>query len=216
MTELALDRPSPVGTPPAPPRADTHRRPSFWRRPPGRILHGTAAAAALVLLAAEVPPGEVWPLAVAAVWVLILCASVWSVRLATHAVAAARRRPHGRWRGYLLAPFGGLVVAGLLWANVPMRVGFAVSRPSFDRAAASRGRTDQDTIDSQRIGVYEITQVTRSGDAILFYEANGSFSDDAGFAYLPEGPTDELENTGFERPQWTHLGGHWYAWVASW
>jgi len=50
----------------------------------------------------------------------------------------------------------------------------------------------------------------------VFYEEHGVFIDDAGFAYLPDGPTDGLSSVGFENPQFHHLGGPWYRWTASW
>src|SRR5919108_100061 len=40
--------------------------------------------------------------------------------------------------------------------------------------------------------------------------------DDAGFAYLPDGPDPALEAGWFESPDFHHLGGPWYAWTASW
>jgi hypothetical protein len=48
------------------------------------------------------------------------------------------------------------------------------------------------------------------------WHEDGAFFDDAGFAYLPEGPTASLENGSFESPVFRHLGGPWYRWTASW
>ncbi|MGY0002335.1 hypothetical protein [Micromonospora sp. I033] len=50
----------------------------------------------------------------------------------------------------------------------------------------------------------------------MFYEANGYLIDDAGFAYLPDGPSPDLETPDFESPVFKHLGGAWYSWTASW
>lgn len=59
----------------------------------------------------------------------------------------------------------------------------------------------------------------RSGVAwrgVVFYDSVGAFIDDAGFAYLPDGPSPDMANGSFENPQWFALGNHWYAWTASW
>jgi hypothetical protein len=48
------------------------------------------------------------------------------------------------------------------------------------------------------------------------YEATGDFLDDAGFAYLPDGPDPELGNGSFEVPQFVHLSGDWYSFTSSW
>lgn len=223
MTDTILNAPQTdgagAGPPLSPPPSASVSAPAtagFWQRSPGWFLGGVAALGALALLVAAGAPGTAWAVGLLAAVVLLACALVWAIRLLTFAIAAIRRRPTGAARGFAVAPLGGLIVVALLWTHVPLRVGFAVSRPAFDRAAAAARRTDQDTFGSQRIGAYEITQVVHEGDAILFYEANGAFMDDAGFAYLPHGPTADLENAGFENPQWTHLGGRWYAWVASW
>ncbi len=66
------------------------------------------------------------------------------------------------------------------------------------------------------VGRYKITTVEVVGDGVIFYEKTGAFFDDAGFAYLPNGPSSAPANGGFENPQWFALGGHWYAWTASW
>ncbi|MBM7785503.1 hypothetical protein [Tenggerimyces flavus] len=66
------------------------------------------------------------------------------------------------------------------------------------------------------MGSYEVIRVETVPGGVLFYEANGNLFDDAGFAYLPGGPTPELENGGFESPNYRHLGGPWYAFTASW
>lgn len=41
----------------------------------------------------------------------------------------------------------------------------------------------------------------------IFYEAHRAGFDDAGFAYL---------NGPLESPRFSHLGGPWYSWSATW
>ncbi|MGI8686105.1 MAG: hypothetical protein ACR2MO_13635 [Acidimicrobiales bacterium] len=67
-----------------------------------------------------------------------------------------------------------------------------------------------------RLGSFEITHIDKVDNGLLFYEQTGNLFDDAGFAYLPAGPTPDLESGGFESPQFRSLGGGWYAWTASW
>ena len=69
-----------------------------------------------------------------------------------------------------------------------------------------------------RIGEYDVeTTAFRVASGAIIYDTTGTgFLDDAGFAYLPNGPDPSLENGNFENPQFKHLGGHWYSWSASW
>jgi len=50
----------------------------------------------------------------------------------------------------------------------------------------------------------------------IFYEDHGAMFNDAGFAYLPHGPNRSVANTNFEAPVFSHPGGPWYSWTASW
>jgi hypothetical protein len=68
-----------------------------------------------------------------------------------------------------------------------------------------------------RIGSYSIDAAYRVPGGLIFKESQGSFFDDAGFGWFPAGPDrGVLENGSFERPEFTHLRGAWYAWTASW
>lgn len=68
----------------------------------------------------------------------------------------------------------------------------------------------------RRLGLYQVTSVWRVEAGVLFYEKTGALSDDAGFAYLPDGPSPDVENGLFESPRFRRLGEGWYAWTASW
>jgi len=70
----------------------------------------------------------------------------------------------------------------------------------------------------QRIGTYGILAWERVDQGVIFWESHGALSpfNDAGFAYLPNGPSDGLQNGSFEDPHFRSLGGSWYAWTASW
>ena len=53
------------------------------------------------------------------------------------------------------------------------------------------------------------------GGSIL-YEVAGDGFDDAGFAYLPDGPGRTLAAEVKEQLAFRHVSGPWYAWTASW
>jgi hypothetical protein len=67
-----------------------------------------------------------------------------------------------------------------------------------------------------RLGSYHIISASWVPGGAIFYEAHGNVFDDAGFAYLPGGPTAELDTVSFEGPRFRHLGGGWYRWTAGW
>ena len=113
------------------------------------------------------------------------------------------------------------VVAGVAWAGLPLRARWELSKDEFQRAAAAApAPTAVDEWVSfevpDRIGSYRVVRAYRVGDAVIFYDAKGSFVDDAGFAYLPSGAFDELNTGWFEVPRFWALGDGWYTWTASW
>jgi len=83
--------------------------------------------------------------------------------------------------------------------------------------AADPAPNDSGVLDGPgRLGWFDIDRVSREGDVVLLFEHDGALLDNAGFAYLPDGPDPDLENGTFESPSYTHLGGPWYAFTASW
>jgi hypothetical protein len=68
----------------------------------------------------------------------------------------------------------------------------------------------------ERIGLYGVRDFeTVPGGWIVYDESGSGLFDDAGFAYLPAGPTPDLGDGLWESPQFRHLGGPWYSWTAS-
>lgn len=190
---------------------------SRWRRPPGRLFHLVLVVPALIWLWSWSVPGFNFLLWMPSALALGIGALVWGVRLLTYLLARIRghQTRGGRW--FPIAPACGVLALGLVVANVPLEARWATSRSDFDDVVdVALEDDDYRSIEDQRLGLYTVTAVYRQGDAVIFYERTGSFSDDAGFAYLPDGPFPELENGGFERPQFRHLSGPWYAWTASW
>lgn len=148
---------------------------------------------------------------------LAVLAIVWAVRAflwwRRRSDKDARHSP--RW--FVAAPLAGVLALGAAWTDLPLRTRWALAKDDFARQlpAALADSTYRD-IRPHRLGTYNIVAIDRNLDAVIFTEATGDLFDDAGFAYLPNGPHRELANGSFENPQFVSLGGHWYSWTASW
>jgi hypothetical protein len=178
------------------------------------VFHAVVAAAAGCLLWAFSVPGFSAILAGAALLVLGLATPLWA------AGAEALRRVGWSW-WFLVAPAMGMAVIALLVAGMPLQARWALGRGAFETVVDDLPETP---IGSERtvlhvparLGSYRIIAAYHVPGGVLFYEANGALFNDAGFAYLPDGPTASLENGSFESPVFRHLGGPWYSWTASW
>jgi hypothetical protein len=188
--------------------------------PPAWIFHLVLAfGSALWLLSASVPGLAVLPY-FGAVLTLVPLVGLWLVKL-----GSAVRTGRVAWR-FGAAPVAGVVVVLLLATNAPLTARWTMSRAGFGEQAQRVlpvGRPevaagDMVPVDVPgRIGAYSVSAAYLvTGGGVVFYEANGALFDDAGFAYLPKGPSPALSNGSFEGPQFRHLGGPWYAWTASW
>lgn len=188
-------------------------------RPPGWLFHGLLAAATVTLLWADSVPGSMreWELVGWFVW---FCFAVtWLVWLVLHVGVP----PRLSW-WFLVAPLMFVVLVSMLVAHIPLKARWAGSHDAFDAALARipivPGSTFQpidETVGSYRIVAWRqfFTSTTSSPDTsarygVAFIEEHPARSswdsrDEAGFAYLPEGPG--------ERFMWTvALGDGWYAW----
>lgn len=183
----------------------------MFQRPPGRVFHAVLVLLGLVLLWAWSFPGFHFVLIVL-FWPTLLAAAVWVIRGLTYLRAIERGTGAGTSRWFAVAPVGALLLLAIVVADLPLRARWATSRSAFDRAV-------DDTLpvgSERRIGSFTITTIRRVEGGVLFYEKAGSFMDDAGFAYLPGGPTPDLASGSLENPRWNDLGGGWYAFTASW
>lgn len=200
-----------------PPTGDPERG-RLSRRPPRLFFHGILIAAALAELWSFSFPGVHFFGMIVPFWVLGIASIIWLVRLLAYGMAWRHRRHNGPARWFLVAPLGGLLVLGLLMANVPLKARWQVGKHDFEQAlqGAERAPAKWEGRIDRRVGTYRITHVGVVEHGVLFYEHTGALSDDAGFAYLPNGPSPDMSNGNFENPQWVALGDHWYSWVASW
>ncbi|WP_406043067.1 hypothetical protein OG799_03635 [Micromonospora sp. NBC_00898] len=161
-------------------------------------------------------PGVAMLPAATAVAVLGVAVVLWTV-------GAQLSHSAGRtWPWWLpVAPTMAVVVLALLVTGLPLRARWALSRDAF-AAVVTRLPEPATTTGFDRVpvpamvGSYRITTAYRVPGGVVLYEANGAFFDDAGFAYLPDGPTPSLGNGSFESPVFRPLGGGWYRWTASW
>lgn len=189
----------------------------FLGGPPRWWFHLCLALPAGGWLIALSVPGFNYSLYVQSVAALGVLGLVWVVRLIGYgAVRFLRQATRPAW-WFLIAPAVGALCVGLLYQDVPLKVRWHLSRSEF-QGAVDEAMADGDdwSGERQRLGLYTVRTAYRQGEAVIFYERHGALSNDAGFAYLPDGPFPELENGGFENPQFRHLDGNWYTWTASW
>jgi hypothetical protein len=189
----------------------------FLPRAPWRVFHVVVLVASAVLLWAYSYPGVSLLLLAVAVGVWGLAVLAWLVWVAMFGIG---RRRWSWW--FVPAPLVGVLVVTLVVVDVPLRARWAMSRAAFEAVVATlppAGQAGQEWVSvavPARIGGYRITSAVVAPDAVIFWEATGSGLDDAGFAYLPDGPKPTLENGSFEAPSFKHLDGVWYSWTASW
>ncbi len=143
--------------------------------------------------------------------------AVWFGSLA--GVLRGRRRSLGT---FLVTPVTAVAVVAAVMTGFPQSVRWLASEVAFEDQVSRLPTPSGDLTEwpearvPGRIGLYPIDFAYYVPGGIVFYESDGALIDDAGFAYLPDGPTPELDTGWFERPEFTHLGGAWYAWTASW
>jgi hypothetical protein len=177
--------------------------------PPRWWFHSFLAVAALALLWSQSVPGDdfFWLIIGLGMWVVM--GIVWLILCLVGG---------GRPRWWLfVAPAMAASVIALVLVDIPIKVRFELSRADFDTAVAALPRDTRTGSGAGSVGSYDITHWSKVRGGVILHDSNSSgVTNDAGFAYLPEGPTPDLENGNFESPQFTALGGGWYAWTASW
>jgi hypothetical protein len=180
-------------------------------RPIGWVFNALLAIPILGLLWSFTGPGFPLPRLAFALFVLAVFGVIWAARLTGHLAAGGRQL----WP-FLIGPVALLTAAGLIAGNVPERLRWAASRPAFDQFAGGLA-ANPGLATPQRLGLYSVDEAQKVPGGWIVYEDGGTgLFDDAGFAYLPGGPTPNLGDGSWEGPQFRHLGGPWYAWTASW
>jgi hypothetical protein len=186
--------------------------------PRWRTFTAVVVGAGIALLWSVSVPGFGYSLFLFAVVMLAVTAVLWLLRL----IRAWRRGSGWSW-WFAMGPVWVVMLGLLIVAGVPLTVRWEISRPWFDAQVADLPPVTFSDSDDWHgrdvppvVGLYRIVSIEQAPAGVIFYEATGSLFDDAGFAYLPAGPQPSLATGSFEDPQFRHLGGHWYAWTASW
>ncbi|MGK5741660.1 hypothetical protein [Micromonospora sp. URMC 103] len=179
--------------------------------------HLVGVFGAAILLWAFSVPGFSVILAGVGLTVLAMSALIWTVG-AQLSHSAGRTFPW--WLP--VAPVLAVVTVVLLVTRAPLHLRWELSRGPFQAVVddlpppeGTTGGRSYVTV-PERIGTYRITSARHVPGGVIFFEANGAFFDDAGFAYLPDGPTGGMADGSFETPRFAALGDGWYRFTASW
>ncbi|MEV6932431.1 hypothetical protein AB0M46_49170 [Dactylosporangium sp. NPDC051485] len=108
----------------------------------------------------------------------------------------------------------------LLCTGAPFKMRWAASRGAFAAVVAGHpipppGSAWESFTVPRRLGLYTITSAGWVPGGAVFYEAHGDVFYHAGFAYLPGGPTRDVETALIESAYFHHLGGGWYRWSGT-
>lgn len=139
----------------------------------------------------------------------------WSAVAVLALIRGLRRRPVPEWRHIVAVPAIGLAVIVALWTGVVDTAAWRVSRSSFDEVVAARqpglASTEQRPLPARRLGAFRVRRAWQQGDAVVFVVENAGWFGEAGFAYLPAGPSPEVRSTMLE-PTFEPVGRGWYRW----
>lgn len=201
---------------------------------PGWLFHLVlAVVGALWLLGASVPGGVGLLLFTYSVLFFLAAALFWGACLLRWVIARGRHKgTRPGWR-FLVAPVGGTVFLSALMLDVPLQTRWSLAQPGFDRIAKTAPRApDPDEPVAFKVpaavGTYRLERALRVGDDIFVYVRSGlrdgvvsgdGFLLGSGFAYLATGEMpspNPVDEGGFERVLYRHVGENWYAWSAHW
>ncbi len=159
----------------------------------------------------------------------IFCA-YWLARLVV-CIARTRRVALAFW----MAPILGGLTLGIVSVSGPTPFRWAASESAFE--ALVRDLQPLPPVDAclsqssdcdpgwgprldvpSSVGRYTVHSAERVAGGIIFHTGERcNWLDGAGIGWFPDAPDAErLETGSFERPEFTHLGGPWYRWCASW
>lgn len=138
----------------------------------------------------------------------------WSVRLVARLVFSYRARgltPFRLtgWRRWAIAPAAIVAILMMAWTQLPLLIGFQVSRGDLARTAQAVVGQQQVEFPS-RHGLYEIFRAERMGDGVLLFTLDGTYWA-AGFGYLPESGSIAADKPIIVSP----LSDGWFTWYAA-
>ncbi|HEY5980794.1 MAG TPA: hypothetical protein VIT41_14305 [Microlunatus sp.] len=188
-------------------------------RAAGVVALGGAAVA--VLLWASSFPG--WPVAAGVMLSVLVIAGLLAM-LGPEPVPAARRlRPIGLVIAVVVAVGGAILIEQS--SHAALRVRFEAGRSDFEAVVSQAGppthrgvgREDYSGPCPGSLGSYALEKCQVIDRGYLFLQQRAALGDDAGFAYLPDGPPsdDPTASGGLRLDQFSHLSGPWYAWSCA-
>lgn len=147
---------------------------------------------------------------------------IWLIWFIAQTCSSTRPRPRG-WiaAGVILA-----LAPVVIGFNVPVKVRFVLSAPAFNHLINQAGPPPARLVNQAsddfpghcptQVGLYAINDCqTTNGGYLIFDPLGSGLVDNAGFAYLPDGPQIK-SGPGLEIQDLVHLQGSWYAFDASW
>jgi hypothetical protein len=174
---------------------------SYFERAP-RLWEMIATAAVFVLTWIDFsPPFPYRALGIALIFAWSGLVLLWGLRLCVALARLRLRVPLRDWPRWLHFPLVASVMVLAIWANAPLRLGFALSRPAIDRAVRDvrAGKLDPSSI--HWLGIYPVSDAQVEGDGFSMAVAD----------------TDDQQRFVLDRSRCAaghadlSLGGHWYA-----
>lgn len=206
---------------PPPPLDEPAPKPTreLFTRPPGKVFHGVALLLVIALLWLLSYPGGSLGLGLATGFALLVVLILWAVRGAFWTRNRGRGDATGNPLVFAIVPVGLVVVCLLAFTSAPLKARFSLAKGDFeDQVAAAPPATGPTEVAEfevpDRIGSFDVDKAFRQGDAVVF-EVPGGFFSTVGFAYLPSGAFDELDDGDLDNVTFTHLTGDWYTFSTS-
>ena len=193
-----------------PPDAKAQRISASWNRAPGRWSLAAVAFLFVLTWIDVSPPFPYRGPSIVLIVVWVGFALFWVGKLIAELFQLRFRIPIRTWPRWLHFPLMVSLMVLAIWANAPLRLGFALSRPAMDRVAREviAGKRDPSTI--HWVGIYPINGVSTYGDRYVDFEIPWTDFQER-FVY------DTSQSTTCN--EWNSctasFGGHWFAETVS-
>jgi hypothetical protein len=186
------------------------------------------SAASLGTLYAAIFNGIVDPvlgITIRGLWLVV--AILWLVLLFRLGHSIPRRRSQAarnpmNWMMIVLPPLLASVTILLINLQMPLRVAFAVSRPSMNQLAQQVLQSNPSRFSDRRVGIFKAQEIKQVEDGIQFKASDMCFitgcTNSFGFAYFSGGqlPASVLQKRSLSTPaetKYTRINGKWFWWM---
>lgn len=171
-----------------------------FAHPPGVVFHSFVAVIALATFWFwRVPYGDgLWSLGVWLIWFAL--GVVWLWKVARRWIIPGYEPVTAPRRLWFVFPIAFPVMIALVWLNIPVRLGFLVSRPQLSAIA------NIPSYNPRWAGVYKVERINRAkGGTIIQIGLPPGIFEISGYAHFPTAtPQADLYET------YTPLGNGWY------